>query len=247
MDVRDVADDIFLKLPPPKPSKSVSNFRGGTVSAPQNMSMFYNVGGGCFDGECKVSMADGSQKALNQVVQGDCVMTPTGVANVICSVKTFCRGGKAELVELSGPDGALLATPWHPVRVAGEWRFPSQLANATLRTCPAVYNLVLGGNHPSMLVSGVECSVLGHGLKDPVVAHEFFGTSAIIEALRRMPGWQTGVVELIPEQYVRDPATGRVCALRVEAASGQCRGDLDRLSLNVLQASQTWYLHEVCA
>merc|ERR1719271_2167756 len=58
-EVRDTADDIFLKLPPPKPS-SPPPFSGGggtIVHAPQDMSMFYNVGGGCFDGNCKVWMA----------------------------------------------------------------------------------------------------------------------------------------------------------------------------------------------
>jgi len=149
--------------------------------------MFYNVGGGCFDGNCKVWMADGNLKALNQIWQGDHVITPTGIAKVTCVVKTLCKGGKTELVELSGPGGALFATPWHPVRIGGAWCFPSQLANATLRSCPAVYNLVLEGNHPSMLVSGIECSVLGHGLMGPVVEHEYFGTRAIIEDLERMP------------------------------------------------------------
>jgi hypothetical protein len=235
-EVRDAADDIFLKLPPPKPSKSA--FRGSsTVSAPRDMSMFYNVGGGCFDGECKVSMADGSLKPLNQVVQGDLVMTPTGIAQVSCVVKTLGTGGKAELVELPGSAGALLATPWHPVCVAGAWYFPAQLANATLRNCPAVFNLVLEGKHPSMLVSGVECSVLGHGLKEPIVAHEFFGTNAIIEALSRLPGWQSGLVELVPEQYVRDPTTGRVCGLKIIEAvrstaqvTSMCKGNLREVS-----------------
>merc|ERR1712224_210154 len=143
------------------------------------MRRFYNCGGGCFDGECAVAMADGSQKALNFVSKGDYVMTPTGNATVTCVVKTFCTGGKTQLVEL--PEG-LLATPWHPVRVTGTWHFPCDLANPSLRTCAAVYNLVLEGNHPSMVVSGVECSVLGHGLEHPVVAHEFFGTNRILES-----------------------------------------------------------------
>merc|ERR1719335_138100 len=145
-------------------------------------------------------------------------MTPTGIAKVTCVVKTLCRGGKTELVELSGTAGALLATPWHPVRIGGAWCFPSHLGNGTVRSCPAVYNLVLEGGHPSMLVSGIECSVLGHGLKGPVVEHEFFGTSAILKDLERMPGWQSGLVELVPEQYIRDLTTGRVCGLRMEAA-----------------------------
>lgn len=247
-EVRDTADDIFLKLPPPKPS-SPPPFSGGggtIVHAPQDMSMFYNVGGGCFDGNCKVWMADGNLKALNQIWQGDHVITPTGIAKVTCVVKTLCKGGKTELVELSGPGGALFATPWHPVRIGGAWCFPSQLANATLRSCPAVYNLVLEGNHPSMLVSGIECSVLGHGLMGPVVEHEYFGTRAIIEDLERMPGWQSGLVELVPENYVRDPTTRRVCGLTVKATEDNnmallCKEKLDNTPPQMHQAMWTWF------
>jgi hypothetical protein len=168
-------------------------------------------------------MADGSHKALNTVSQGDYVMTPTGNAQVTCVVKTFCTGGAAQLVELPG---GLLATPWHPVRVAGQWSFPSDLASSKLRSCTAVYNLVLQRNHPSMLISGVECSVLGHGLKDPVVEHDFFGTDRILEDLKRMPGWKSGLVELVPGSYVRDPSTGRVCGLRQYGVESLSDGDL---------------------
>lgn len=231
--IRDTADDMFNKLPPPKPSKSTS------VAAPRDMSMFYNVGGGCFDGECLVLMADGSKKPLNQVVQGDRVMTPTGTSEVSCVVKTVCTGGCTELVELSG---GLLATPWHPVRVAGVWRFPCELAVGVLRTCPAVFNLVLQGKHPSMLISGVECSVLGHGLDDPVAAHEFFGSNRILEDLRRMPGWESGLVELLPQNYIRDPITGRVCGLGVETVDCKlalpCRSELSNIVSQAKEAER---------
>merc|ERR1712139_186264 len=124
------------------------------------------------------------------------------------------------------------ATPWHPVRVAGVWRFPCDLAAGVLRTCPAVFNLVLQGKHSSMLISGIECSVLGHGLDDPVAAHEYFGTGRILEDLRNMPQWESGLIELLPQSYIRDPATGRVCGLRVETVerramfAGPCGGEV---------------------
>jgi Mg-chelatase subunit ChlD len=211
-EIRDAADEIFIKLPPPKPSRRASV--GGSTAAPvRDMTMFYNVGGGCFHGECCVLMADGSQKPLNLVKQGDQVMTHAGDAEVACVVKTLCTGGCAELVELPG---GLLATPYHPVCVARTWRFPCDLANRTLRSCPAVYNLALQGKHSSIWVSGVECAVLGHGLEDPVVKHEYFGTERIIEDLKSFPAWENGLIELIPQNYVRDPSTGQVCGLTLE-------------------------------
>jgi len=51
--LRDQIDDIFLKLPPPKPTKKISShsYAGSSTSAaqpaaPVNMAAYYNVGGG---------------------------------------------------------------------------------------------------------------------------------------------------------------------------------------------------------
>lgn len=215
--LRDKADEIFVKIPPPKPSRRWSSTTSNHVpnAAPVNMSLFYNVGGGCFDGDCLIQMANGSQTALKDISWGDCVMTSSGPAQVACVVRTACPEGKAELVELPG---GLLATPWHPVRANGAWRFPCQLAEPSVRSCDAVYNLVLRGGK-SMFVSGVECVVLGHGIEDEVAAHSYFGTRKVVEDLERMPGWQEGLVDLMPASWVRDAATHEVCGLRAPHAA----------------------------
>merc|ERR1711959_510878 len=122
-------------------------------------------------------------------------MTSSGPSEVAAVVRTSCPGGQAELVELPG---GLLATPWHPIRVEGAWRFPCHLAKPSVQSCAAVYNLVLHGGHASMFVCGVECVVLGHGLEDATAEHEYFGTHRVIEDLERTPGWQQGLVELVP-------------------------------------------------
>jgi len=46
MQLRDQIDDIFLALPPPKPSRAASDYGGGAAAAPVNMAGYYNVGGG---------------------------------------------------------------------------------------------------------------------------------------------------------------------------------------------------------
>lgn len=41
-----------------------------------------------------------------------------------------------------------------------------------------------------MVVNGIECICLGHGLKaNTVVAHDYLGTSKVIDDLMTMEGW----------------------------------------------------------
>jgi len=47
MKLRDQIDDIFLALPPPKPSRAATDYgSGGAAAAPVNMAGYYNAGGG---------------------------------------------------------------------------------------------------------------------------------------------------------------------------------------------------------
>ena len=76
----DKASDIFNSLPPPEPSLINTNnsaYRSlGTVNAPVvNMTAFNNVGGGCFDSNCTITMADGSTKILKNLKKGDKILS----------------------------------------------------------------------------------------------------------------------------------------------------------------------------
>ena len=64
----------------------------------------------------------------------------------------------------------------------------------------------------SMIVEGMECITLGHGLKNDVVAsHDYLGTSAIIEDLKLMEGWSNGSVEV--GGFQRHPTSLRITKL----------------------------------
>lgn len=220
--IRDKVEDIFVKLPPPKPSVRARAYYGGggatkASAAPlASMRTYYDASGGCIAGECEVRMADGSVKRVDAVVRGDkvCASLSSGAhAEVVCVVKTQCFGGKESLVTLPG---GLRLTPYHPVHKEDGWYFPLDLATPERdAACDAVYNFVLAGEH-AMVVNGVECVTLGHGLSAPVVAHPYFGTQRVVDDLRRMRGWETGRVELFPSlcagrSMVRDAKTGMVC------------------------------------
>ena len=68
-------------------------------------------------------------------------------------------------------------------------------ATAAAASISMVVNFVLERSHV-LMVDGLPCVTLGHGLADPVVAHPFWGTAAVVDALRRCDGWDSGRVVL---------------------------------------------------
>jgi hypothetical protein len=223
--LRDNLDEIFLKLPAPKPSRPVSssssspysksNSSSSTVSrAPVNMSSYYSSGNPCFAGSSLVRMADRSVKEVKDIVKGDLVASSIDVAEVKCVVRTVIPSGRTKLVAL--PSG-LLVTPYHPLRVQGTWHFPCQLSEPRDLACSAVYSFVLGGGgggEQVMIINDMEVVALGHGLKaSKVVEHAYFGTERVLRDLRTMPGWTEGYVTLTEGCVKRDTETGLVVAL----------------------------------
>eukprot|EP00026_Physarum_polycephalum_P002923 Phypoly_transcript_02932.p1 GENE.Phypoly_transcript_02932~~Phypoly_transcript_02932.p1 ORF type:complete len:623 (+),score=142.69 Phypoly_transcript_02932:708-2576(+) len=230
-ELRDKIEDIFVKLPPPKPSANRYG-GGGNYASLSSMSAYYNASGGCIAGECVVSMADGSEKRVDQIAKGDKVASSiTGAGSsseVVCVVRTHCYNGRESLVTLPG---GLRLTPYHPVRVNDAWKFPLDLVvpHRDAR-CDFVYNFVLRGETHAMVVNGIECVTLGHGMEGDVVAHPYFGTQCVVDDLRKMRGFAQGCVELFPaacggKTMVRDAKSGLVSgfAQGVDAIpSGAC-------------------------
>jgi len=198
--LRDTLDELFLKLPPPKPSKPSAS------SAPVSMSSYYNSSAPCFAGHCSVLMSDGSSKKISQIKKGDIVQTSTGIpAEITCVIETKSTSGKMELVKV--PSSGLLITPWHPIRICGKWKFPSEVGIPELQDCPAVFNFVLSSEHV-MIINDVECVTLGHGISGPIIGHPYFGSQKVIEDLQHMRGWEEGHVVLLSGCVKKDQKTG---------------------------------------
>jgi hypothetical protein len=211
-DVRDTGDDIFNTLPVPKPSIR----RASQVASVQPASMAaYNCRyGGCIDGSCQVHLASGAARLIRDLKLGDVVEASGGhSAEVVCLVRTLCRGGRADLVEL--PGGARL-TPYHPVLHDGSWVFPVDIAEVSEQPCDSVYNLVLRGA-ADIVVAGVPCIALGHGIEEGAAKHPYFGQQQAVEDVAKLPGFEDGLVHLSPGWEVRDAVTGLVCGMRRDA------------------------------
>eukprot|EP01105_Mastigella_eilhardi_P008978 TRINITY_DN2145_c0_g3_i1.p1 TRINITY_DN2145_c0_g3~~TRINITY_DN2145_c0_g3_i1.p1 ORF type:complete len:819 (-),score=149.10 TRINITY_DN2145_c0_g3_i1:60-2471(-) len=219
--LRDAADDVFCRLPPPTPTSKPKAEKHASSRALSSMSVYNSSSNPCLAGECLVLMADHSTKRVNQVMRGDLLMGPENHAvKVRCVLKTVQPTGCAPLVALCG--GALLVTPWHPVLLPGAsaWCFPADVCAPRVVSCSAVFSFVLSAKHEEgafAAAGGALCASLGHGERRcPVRAHAFWADRVKLEAeLRHVDaaGWQRGEVVLraSPELLRRDPTTGIVC------------------------------------
>ncbi|CAF0759140.1 unnamed protein product [Rotaria sp. Silwood1] len=200
--VRDEMDEIFCSLPAPKRSQT-----GATI----NMAVFHDADGGCFYEHCTVRLMNGTTKLVKDVKPGD-QMAPHG-GMVIFVVKTMCQNQKAKMVIV---ENDLIITAWHPIRHLGQWIMPCSLVSSPNEiSCEAVYNFVLDQGH-TVLVNNVECVTLGHGLKEDVVRHSYYGSEKVINDLQRLDLEQNngGFIEINGKMLVRNRKTGLVTGLQ---------------------------------
>lgn len=228
--LREAADADFTSTsaaPSVRPAPAAGVARPSAAAAPPprvDMTAFHDRFAGCVDGSCSVRLADGSSTCLADVRRGDSMLTPGGgAAAVACVVRTPAPKGRYLLTEL---EGGLRLTPHHPVCIQGQWRFPAELAPAREVPCEAVYSLLLEeGTEGAVLVEGVPCVSLGHGLEAGAARHPFFGCRTAVEgALAKLPGFEDGFVELGADSAIRNPETGLVCGFT--AAKAQPRLDV---------------------
>lgn len=257
MELRDTVDDLFTNLPAPKPSANYGYYgnhggrsAGGQISRSAGFSMasFNSRNNACFDGNCSVTLANGSFTLVKDLRKGDLVLSKDsnstssmlGVAEIVCVVKTSFEAGRTLLCEL---ENNLFLTPYHPVRLHGNhpkgelgWAFPCDVASAYVRErkCEAVYSFILNNGH-SMFVNGVEALSLGHGVTaDKIAKHEYFGTKKIIEDLQTIHphGFAHGLVHFTSESMLRDQRTGLLCGFDAAKLVLEGRSIFDRIELN---------------
>ncbi|ORY44496.1 hypothetical protein BCR33DRAFT_717002 [Rhizoclosmatium globosum] len=201
--LRDEINEIFIKLPPPKPSGSrFSYYRSSssaslsavTAAAPVDMSRYNNRNGVCFSGDCLATLADNTTVPVKSLQKGSRVLTldQRHTAKIHCMVITkLANKPTTRLVRLQ--NSGLVITPYHPVKVGSSWAFPCTLPDAQeyKGDCEAVYSAILSemecidGDRcecgkkvefgPSLFVNGVECAALGHGMGEDQVDESVIG------------------------------------------------------------------------
>jgi len=85
--------------------------------------------------------------------------------------------------------------------------FPADLEACVDVGCAAVYSLLLDpAAHGVVEVGGIPCVTLGHQFTDnAVVAHDYYGSSKVVEDLQRMPGFSSGLLWFRHGSVARGP------------------------------------------
>jgi hypothetical protein len=199
--ILDEADEIFTKMPSPKPTNKYSN----TIVTPVNMATFnsrYN--NSCFHGSSIVTMGDNSEKKVEDIIKGDIVKLGNDNTSIIeCVIKTIFTTNYDNLITLNN---SLHLTPYHPINIGGKWYFPKDLPFAKcILECNAIYSFVLNdrGNGSGILIGNIECATLGHGLTEDVINHPFFGTEKVIYNLKEST-YNDGLVIVKENSLERD-------------------------------------------
>jgi hypothetical protein len=210
-EIQGIAEKAFGELPPPVPSSApapkAAAYGGGYMASqtPQSMAIFHNASGGCFAPTSRVLMADGSRKEIQRLVAGEIVLTPAGPTPITAVVVCGSKKTSQPMTQID----ELCITPWHPILLNGEWRFPASIAMYGSRLMSTVYNLVLPKGHV-VNVDGYECITLGHGFTEPVAAHPFFGTEKVINDLKEARGWAEGRPTFVNLVATRNTETGMI-------------------------------------
>ena len=204
----DHSSDMFDTLPPPTPSlvhNRTGLYRGlgnGNVNmialTPVRTATYNTPEAPCFTGDCLITMADGSSKAVKNLEKGDEIMSSsdpyaidrTASARIVCILKTNYKSGYANIVNLGR---GLHITEWHPIFMNGNWVFPADVKTATYQPCEAVYSIVLDMNFVAF-INDMPCICLGHEFQEGILRHTYFGSNKIINDMKVMPGWDAGKI-----------------------------------------------------
>lgn len=196
-------EDIFITLNPPEPTYHSSN-------KVTSMNSYYNSGGVCYHGDCLVTLSDGTFKYVDAINKGDKVKTSEGSA----TVRTVVKSEMFRNVKMVKFESGLLITPYHPIRVDNKWHFPINYQNNVTEVYnDYIYSFVLDKHH-TCFVNNIETVTLGHNFTGETIYHPFFGSSKVIEELKKLEGWEQGQVILPFDSLERHSETGEVYGIR---------------------------------
>ncbi|KAL2383786.1 hypothetical protein RJZ90_002417 [Blastomyces dermatitidis] len=230
---REELDTCFDNLPPPKPS-IIQKTRDGTVvpRASYAMSRYNCRNNPCFAGHCNIRLSEGNDSVpIENLRAGTKVWTPCGPRRVRAILATAVKDTVVCNI------GSLIITPWHPIQVAGDWMFPSDVSERNIPFSGKVYSILLDSSPDSdahaIMVEGHVCVSLGHGVRsgNDVRAHAFFGSyPSVARSLASLPRDVNGVLRC--SGVKRNPLTELACGFIGEGRSREIRKNGASLSLS---------------
>jgi hypothetical protein len=192
---RDKADEIFNTLAPPKPSYNIPSSSYGRpcyqpvyVPPVQNMSQFNSrEGEDCFGGNGMVLMSDSSYIKVRDIKKGDKLYNG---ATVVCVISKKVD----KIMKMVKFEDGLEITPYHPIQNNSEWVFPTIINIPQNTFIDCLYNFILDSIH-TININGIVCCTLGHNITtNGVISHPFYGTHVIIDIMKKMDGYNEGLI-----------------------------------------------------
>ena len=195
----DYGESIFVDITPPVPSCNNAQHRG--YSNLQFTQTTMNSTGVCFgpNTELKVNFETVDRLVkIKDVRKGMKVVSRKGSVTVLCVVVS----PETKMINLGTGQFPLWITPNHPVlnqmetpETVRDWRHADTFLHSGLTEFHRCYNLVLDSGHEVDLF-GFDALTLGHGLKGGIKEHDYLGTQRIVDDLKKVDGWEDGLVEL---------------------------------------------------
>ena len=226
----DNISDVFDSQPIPTSFSSNSLQYGGpgctVLQTAFDMSAFRNQSGGCCAKGSRIIMADKTFMNIENLKKGDKIITVSkqnsnfiySISSVECLVKTKCSNNNQLMVTLPSliDNNTVSFTPYHPIidyKSSHTWIFPKE-HNTLLKNpsnyntiyCEEMYTLVIE-NRQSVLIEDYIFATYGHYLNEKTIFHEYFGTDQVIEDLKKFHTYDSGIVTLKPEMFLRNHNT----------------------------------------
>ncbi len=160
----------------------------------------------CFDGDSYITLSDGSKKLVKHIEIGDCVKSAVG-GNAIIEyiVKTDIED------KLLCNINNMWITPWHPVFVDNEWKYPKDITELKENKCKSIYSLAISNGH-AVFINNTIVVTMGHEFKDEIVKHEYFGSKRVIKDLESISD-KTGSKIIKNPEIHRCPNTGVIVGM----------------------------------
>jgi Mg-chelatase subunit ChlD len=213
-------EEKFISLPVPEPTGHRADLTAQQVTSIRSSTQAYMTtasqaayNGGCFAGHVRIMAWDPTEETyvrrpISEIRPGDFVWTMQGKAKVEVFVTCGSKNPQQMMSKVQGKSGICLLTPYHPyMTMNGVWVTGRDTVGDEAMPISTVYNLVLDKGH-IIDMEGVFCCTLAHGIHGKVIGHDFFGTTAVIDSMKRQTGFPCPVYKNL--EVRRDPVSGLI-------------------------------------
>ena len=146
-----------------------------------------SFGSGCYSGNGKVQLADGTFKEVKELVKGD-VLEDGSIIQCLIIIKVN------RVVPVIDLNGAYFSFK-HPIIYEGKWTYPINIKPPINVFIDNWYNLVLK-NGNSVKINGIVALTLGHG------SHPYFGTNKVLTDLKKYEGFKSGRI-IVEKEHLK--------------------------------------------